>query len=129
MKKYFIEGTEEELFFGDSIELDLTKNVKHGTIHHKETVTLSEDSLAWLLRTGIIEEREEEKEDDDDELLDFDCEPCETLEQLLTDFETLEERFDKLEASLNTLSECITVLKKEIDAVQNKKTAQPKKNK
>lgn len=102
MKKYFIAETDEEIQVGETLELDFTKEVKHGRIKTTQDITLNEVTIPWLLKTGIIEEREEEEEEvntPEDDLLDFqDSEPCEELKQLYEAFCTLEERVTKLES-------------------------------
>ena len=137
MKKYFIAETDEEVQFGDTIELDFTKEVKYGRIKTTKDITLNETTLPWLLKTGIIEECEMEEEEDtpDNDLLDFGDEPsCEALEALEEDFETLERRVDKLEdihkdyvaltnKMLDTFKEFILSLPDN----EEKKNAQPKK--
>lgn len=102
MKKYFITETDEEIQVGETLELDFTKEVKHGRIKTTQDITLNEVTIPWLLKTGIIEEREVEEEEvntPEDDLLDFqDGEPCEELKQLYEAFCTLEERVTKLES-------------------------------
>lgn len=102
MKKYFITETDEELVFGDTIGLDLTKKTKHGSHTIEGAITFSELSLPLLLEIGAIEEREVEEEEDntsEDDLLDFqDSEPCEELKQLYEAFCTLEEKVTKMES-------------------------------
>ena len=138
MKKYFIAETDEEVQFGDTIELDFTKEVKYGRIKTTKDITLNETTLPWLLKTGIIEEYEMEEEEDntlENDFLDFGDEPsCEALEALEEDFETLERRVDKLEdihkdyvaltnKMLDTFKEFILSLPDK----EEKKNAQPKK--
>ena len=101
MKKYFVADTNEEIQAGETLQLDFTKEVKHGRIETTQDITLNEVTIPWLLKTGIIEEREEEEEEvntPEDDLLDFqDSEPCEELKQLYEAFCALEERVTKLE--------------------------------
>ena len=138
MKKYFIAETDEEVQFGDTIELDFTKEVKYGRIKATKDITLNKTTLPRLLEMGIIEECEEEEEEDntiENDLLDFgDDNSCEALETLEEDFETLERRVDKLEGMhkdyvvltnkmLDTFKEFILSLPDK----EEKKNAQPKK--
>lgn len=62
MKKYFMQGTADELHFGDVIELDVTKSLPSGKVrhHHLECKFLPE-LLPLLLEEGIIEEKEIEE--------------------------------------------------------------------
>lgn len=107
MKKYFIAETDEELVFGDTIQLDLTKKTKHGQHTIEGEIKLSELSLPLLLELGVVEEREVEEEEDntsEEDLLDFDDETsCEALEALEEDFETLEKRVESLEQEIRQL--------------------------
>lgn len=145
MKKYFIAETDEELVFGDTVELDLTKKTKHGSHTIEETIKFSELSLPLLLEIGAIEEREVEEEEDntsEEDLLDFGDEPsCEALEALEEDFESLEERVDSLEQEIRQFKDIhkdyVTLTHKMLDTFkefvfslpekEEKKNAQPKK--
>ena len=145
MKKYFITETDEELVFGDTVELDLTKKTKHGSHTIEGTVKFSELSLPLLLEIGAIEEREVEEEEDntsEEDLLDFGDEtPCEALEALEEDFESLEERVESLEQEIRQLKDIhkdyVALTNKMLDTFkefvlslpekEEKKNAQPKK--
>jgi len=109
MKKYFIAETDEELVFGDTIQLDLTKKTKHGQHTIEGEIKLSELSLPLLLKIGAIEEREVDEEEDntsEDDLIDFGEEsPCEALEALEEDFEALEENVESLEQEIKQLKD------------------------
>ena len=55
MKKYFMKGTQDEVQFGDMLELDFTKDTKNGTIHrHLETKFIPE-LVDILVEEGVIE--------------------------------------------------------------------------
>lgn len=145
MKKYFIAETDEELVFGDTVELDLTKKTKHGSHTIEGTVKLSELSLPLLLEIGAIEEREVEEEEDntsEEDLLDFGDETsCEALEALEEDFESLEEKVESLEQEIRQLKDIhkdyVVLTNKMLDTFkefvlnlpekEEKKNAQPKK--
>jgi len=133
MKKYFIAETDEELVFGDTLGLDLTKKTKHGSHTIEGAIKFSELSLPLLLEIGAIEEREVEEEEEntpEDDLLDFGDEtPCEELEALEEDFERLEEKVERLETlAVGVCKEMLVLIKELIK--ENKdghKEAQPKK--
>lgn len=145
MKKYFIAETEEEIQIGETLQLDFTKSVKNGRIKHTEEITLSEVTVPWLLKTGIIEKREVEEEEDntpENDLIDFGDEtPCEALEALEEDFETLEERVESLEQEIKQLKgmhkDYVALTNKMLDTFkefvidlpdkEDKKNTQPKK--
>ena len=95
MKKYFIAGSDEELEFGDVIELDLTKETKHGTHCVESEVTFSPDILPLLLEIGAVEEKDEKN------LIDFsEDEPSDELDELY-------ERIENIEASMEAQGEMI----------------------
>ena len=145
MKKYFIAETDEELVFGDTIQLDLTKKTKHGLHTIDGTIRFSEVSLPLLLEIGAIEEREVEKEEEntpENDLLDFGDEtPCEALEALEEDFEALEEKVESLEQEVEQLKgmhkDYVALTHKMLDTFkefvlnpsdkEEKKNVQPKK--
>jgi hypothetical protein len=145
MKKYFIAETDEELVFGDTIELDLTKKTMHGSHTIEGAIKFSELSLPLLLEIGAVEEREVEEEEDntpEDNLIDFGDEtPCEALEALEEDFEALEERVESLEQEIRQLKgmhkDYVALTHKMLDTFkefvfslsdkEKKKNAQPKK--
>ena len=145
MKKYFIAETDEELLFGDTIELDLTKKTRHGSHTIEGAIKFSELSLPLLLEIGAVEEREVEEEEDNtsgEDLLDFGEESsCKRLEALIEDFEVLEEKVEALEQEISQLKgmhkDYVTLTHKMLDTFkefvlnlpekEEKKNAQPKK--
>ena len=78
--------------------------------------------------------RQRKKEDANNDLLDFEDSPCETLTNLVEDFEALEERVDKLE---NMHKDYVELTHKMLDTFkefvlslpdkEEKKNIQPKK--
>ena len=121
MKKYFIAETDEELEFGDKIQVVLTKKTKHGLHNIASEFEFSEDTIPFLLEAGVIEEQEVEEDVENDGLIDFDAEEtCVALDELIEDFETLEERVDALEAltknTYDTITEVLSILKEEVKA-------------
>lgn len=73
MKRYFISETEEEVVFGDVIQVDLTKKGKNGTHVFKGEVKFTPEAIPMLIDMEIIEECEEEEVEDtnDSPLIDF----------------------------------------------------------
>lgn len=134
MKKYFIAETDEELEFGDKIQVVLTKKTKHG-LHNVETeCEFSEDTIPFLLEVGVIEEHEVEEDEENNDMVDFDAgETCEALDELIEDFEDLEERVDALEAltkdTYDTITEVLNILKEEIKKEEVKAKPEPSKKK
>ena len=141
MKKYFIAETDEELEFGDKIQVVLTKKTKHG-LHNIETeCEFSEDTIPFLLEVGVIEEHEVEEDEENDDMVDFDAgETCEALDELIEDFlkifedfEDLEERVNNLESlvkdTYETIAEVASILKNEILKEEVKAKPEPSKKK
>lgn len=96
-----MKGTEDELQFGDVIEMDFTKDMPNGKVkhYHMEYPFLIE-LLPMLLEDEVIEEREFPDEED---ACDEDC----ILEGLLKTNEALELRVDKLEAEIMKLRKAV----------------------
>ena len=102
MKKYFMKGTEDELQFGDMVELDLTEDMPDGGIKHKHLeCKFVPDLVPMLLADDIIEEVDDEK---DEETMD---EGCPLMEELIKANEDLELRVDNLESAVKTLKALI----------------------
>ena len=135
MKKYFVVETDEAIEFGDVVSLTFFKETENGKVTIEKDVEFNENSMGLLIETGFIEEREtEEEEDANNDLLDFEDSPCETLTNLVEDFEALEERVDKLE---NMHKDYVELTHKMLDTFkefvlsmpdkEEKKNGQPKK--
>lgn len=103
MKKYFMKGTEDELQFGDMVELDLTEDMSNGGIKHKHfECKFVPELVSILLEEGVIEEVDEEDEED---TMD---EGCPVMEELIKANEALELRVDHLEDVVKSLKALIT---------------------
>lgn len=103
MKKYFMKGTEDELQFGDMVELDLTEDMPNGGIKHKHfECKFVPELISILLEEGVIEEVDEKDEED---TMD---EGCPVMEELIKANEALELRVDHLEDVVKSLKALIT---------------------
>ena len=125
MKKYFIAGSDEELEFGDVIELDLTKETKHGTHCVESEVTFSPDILPLLLEIGAVEEKDEKN------LIDFsDDEPCDELDEIYERIEDIEVRMEEqdemIEEMMKGIKSLVDILNK---AIEEEKKPKPNKKK
>ena len=129
MKKYFCIETDEQVNFGDKLHLTFFKETKGGKVTIEKSITFTKDSLYWMIRMGVVEEREVGEEGDntpEDSLLDFgDEDLCDALEALEEDFEALEKKVDNLETLTVDICRELTELVKEL--VEKKFNAQPKK--
>ena len=125
MKKYFIAGSDEELEFGDVIELDLTKETKHGTHCVESEVTFSPDILPLLLEIGAVEEKDEKN------LIDFsEDEPSDELDELYERIEDIEARVEEqdemIEEMMKGIKSLVDILNK---AIEEEKKPKPNKKK
>ena len=133
MKNYFCIETDEQVNFGDELHLTFFKNTENGKVTVEKGITLTEDTLDWMIKMGFIEEREVEEEENnspENDLLDFGDEtPCEALEALEEDFERLEEKVERLETlAVGVCKEMVTLIKELLkEDKEEKKNAQPKK--
>lgn len=93
MKKYFVVETDEICNFGDALHLTMFKELGDGKVTVEKEVEFNENTMDWMIEMGFVQEREVEEEED---LLDFN-EPCDTLANLIEDFEALEKRVEALE--------------------------------
>ena len=111
MKKYFMKGTEDELQFGDLIELDLTKDMPNGKVrHHHLDCKFIPELVPLLLDAEIIEEEECKEEEDNTDYQ----EGCPLFEDMLEANEALETKVEKLEAAVDVLKESIANLIKKV---------------
>ena len=96
-KKYFMKGTDDELQFGDIIELDLVGEEDGVTKHSHVELEFLPEFVDELLEDEVIEEKEVEED-----LLDF-----EDVEKVLQDHEQmiehLTERIEALEKDIKRL--------------------------
>lgn len=73
MKKFFINGTNDQLVFGDTLELDLTHEGDGNTVKQHVSCKFVPEIADLLLESGVIEEREVEEEE---QLTEDDCFTC-----------------------------------------------------
>ena len=112
MKKFFMKGTEDELQFGDLIELDLTKDMPNGKVkHHHLDCKFIPELIPLLLDAEVIDAVDEEEEKE--ETLDFQ-EGCPLFEDVIEANEALEMKVEKLEAAVDVLKESIANLIKKV---------------
>lgn len=107
MKKYFLKDSNEELKFGDIIELDFTKDMKNGnTRHHHLECKFIPDLIPLLLKQEIIIEKE--VEDKTVETTDNEC--CEAAQFILSTLETFALKFKQMDAEIAALNKTIKKL-------------------
>lgn len=108
MKKYFVAGTDEELQFGDTVEMTFTKKTKNGKVveNHLECEFLPE-LVELLLESEVIEERDCEDEQNPIDFSDGVYEGIEDIKDLM------EEQAELLKGLTETVAELVKVLTKE----------------
>jgi hypothetical protein len=109
MKKYFMKGTEDELQFGDLVELDITEDMPNGKIKHKHLdCKFMPDLIDTLLEAEVIEEVDvDDEEEEEEETTD---EVCPMMQELIVANENLELKVEQLEKELNSLKKVVAAL-------------------
>lgn len=110
MKKYFMQGTADELEFGDKIELDLTKDMPNGKVqHHHLDCKFVPELVDMLLEDGIIEEHDiPDGDENPKESLD---EGYPMMDELIKANQNLEHRVYDLEKEIDKLKAIVMNLK------------------
>ena len=113
MKKYFLKNSNEELKFGDIIELDFTKDTKdgHTRYHHLECKFIP-DLIPLLLKQEIIIEKEIESKDT--KTSDDDC--LETARIIISTLKTFALKFKQMDAEIAALNKTIKKLQHNYNA-------------
>ena len=113
MKKYFMKGADEELKFGDFIELDLTKDMEDGsTKHHHLECKFVPELVDMLLESDVIEYEDDEEDDVECPLDDV----YESIDGLIDRVETLEKKVASMQKTIASM------IAKSVDNVKGKKT-------
>ena len=85
-----MKGTDDELQFGDQIELDVTKDEGNKTVHRHIDCKFVPELVELLLENDIIEQRETGTPDDfedDEELINYILNTLEDLSDRMTALE------------------------------------------
>lgn len=107
MKKYYLQGTAEELEIGDMIELDLTKDLPNGKVrHHHLECKFIPELIPLLIEEGVIEVQEvKEKKSKKQEVPKEDSSTAlNMIKQLAQQNMKLASRVDALEQMVKKLS-------------------------
>lgn len=111
MKKYFMSGTDDEVKFGDIIDLDFTKELEDKKVHKRINCEFIPELVPLFLEEGVVEEKE--CEDDEDAPIDFEWDNsiAEALtdlidinKQLIQKVASLEDEIKKLKAAVTTIA-------------------------
>ena len=94
-----MKGTEDELQFGDMIEIDMKGEMKNGKVKHKHLECKFVPELADLLiENGVIEVKDIEGDENEDY-----TELEEVLDELIEANAELTERIEEIENKLNKI--------------------------
>lgn len=128
MRKYFMQGTANEVELGDTVVWDNIDEMEDGhNLHQHLECVFNEHTLPILLEKNIIEESEdgEDTPDEEEETLDF-MDECPIVEN----FNALEEKVNAIE---HTVAEIASVVAELADTLSDLtqavvKLQKPKKN-
>lgn len=119
MKKYFMKGTDDEIKFGEELELDFAKKTKHGTIRHNHLECVFVPELVeQLLEDNIIEVREEEEPKEDKMKKPSEDTPKEESQE--TEEEPAKDFFDELSTFMDTTADLLTCMSDKIVVLENR---------
>lgn len=109
MKKYFMKDTEDELQFGDMVEVDLTEDMPDGGVKHKHLeCKFIPELVDMLVEHDIIDvvsdEADTKEEDEPTE------EECCIIEQMVIAHENLEAKVEELENEVVSLKNAVAKL-------------------
>lgn len=107
MKKYYLQGTAEELEIGDMIELDLTKDLPNGKVkHHHLECKFIPELIPLLIEEGVIEVQEvkEEKSKEQETIGKKHSTALDMIRTLAQQNMKLASRIDALEQMMKKLS-------------------------
>lgn len=119
MKKYFMQGTAEELKFGDMIVLDLSEDLKNGNVkHHHLECRFIPQIVPLLVEEGVIEVKDVKKTKDNPKTkqkpLDFTDDNCSMVDELVKANQNLKHRVYDLEKMVADLSDIVYTLAKSV---------------
>lgn len=126
MKKYFMKGTEDELQFGDMIELNLVKEEDGRKVHSPLECKFIPELIDMLLENDVIEVVEDEEEEEDLEFADDDDS---LIDDILEDIENIEKRLDVLEENNKRANKILDKIYEKVESmIEAMKPVKPKDN-
>lgn len=116
MKKYFMKGTNDEVQFGDIVQLDLTKRTESGKVKHKHFECELQPGIAdYLVEEGVLEVRESKEKPAKQTIIDFEFDTKDKGSDFDVDKENyIECLFEGLSKDLDSLCEAFKELKKSL---------------
>lgn len=108
MKKYFMKGTEEEIQFGDEINVSFIKDTPRGKRHCRLLCTFSPDIVDELLDKEIIDVVAVDEDNEEEE----ETYECDELDMLIHHIKEINERIDSLESTANDIKKAINLILK-----------------
>lgn len=126
MKKYFMKGTEDELQFGDMIELNLVKDEDGHKVHSHLECKFIPELVDMLLKNDVIEVVGDEEEE---EGLEFADDDASLIDDILEDIENIEKRLDVLEENNKRANKILDKIYEKVDSmIEAMKPVKPKDN-
>ena len=126
MKKYFMKDTEDELQFGDMIELNLVKDEDGHRIHSHLECKFVPELIDTLLENDVIEVVEDEEEE---EGLEFADDDDSIIDDILEDIENIEKRLDTLEENNKRANKILDKIYERVEGmIEAMKPSKPKDN-
>ena len=114
MKKYYLVESGEEVKFGETLVLELTKESENSTIHKHMEVKFIPELVDILLEQGIIKEEDvENKEEEEDVTFEWEEDNSalgKLLQSMIMTNEDLEKKVEELEDRLTECEETIATL-------------------
>lgn len=129
MKKYFMKGTDDELQFGDMIELDFVGEEDGVKKHTHLEVKFLPEYVDELLEEKVIEEKEVESENENDDLIDFNEDFEGFKEAVAEDVEEINDRLRELYKRLAKVEEKVSTLEELYRLLAPKKAGRPASSK
>lgn len=116
MKKYFMKGTNDEVQFGDIIQLDLTKRTESGKVKHKHFECELQPGIAdYLVEEDVLEVRESKEKPVKQTIINFEFDTKDKGSGFDVDKENyIECLFEGLSKDLDSLCEAFKELKKSL---------------
>ena len=104
MKKYFLIETEEEIKFGDTVDVALHKDVENGEVIVNKKVTVDGDNVDILVSLGILEECEMGEQEQEGTLHFFEEDMNSTLDEIIEILKEVSDKTDAIEKLLTAKS-------------------------
>lgn len=113
MKKYFVEGIDEPLEFGDTIGLDIVKEKDGKSVKKNIEISFTPELLPLLLEEGVIVEKDVEDEPENTDKTNQPNQPDNDEEDLDDVLDDIYDSIDDIHSQIDRLSKRISAIEKE----------------